>query len=305
MRDFDRKFLFVTGKGGVGKSTISVALARALAARGRRVLLALCEPGPSAHLLGVARVGTQIQSIAGGLSAVVLEPNVAVREYGELVLPNVLASALVGNRYSRTFLAAVPGLNPWAMLGKAWYHTTEQESGRTRFDHVVFDGPATGHALQMLRVPKVITLATAPGVLKRDAESAWAMLTDPKQAKIVVVTVPELSPVQETLELTTELAAMGLGQAEIVLNGSGERVFDAQAASEFAQLDLSALSEAGRAVATVARERIESEALEQRLEAELSVRLGHAPTVLPWLDAPDSPAGIAALGQHFAGTAAP
>jgi anion-transporting ArsA/GET3 family ATPase len=300
MRDFDRKFLFVTGKGGVGKSTISVALAHALAARGKRVLLALCEPGPSARMLGVSRVGTQIQSITKQLSAVVLDPGVAVREYGELVLPTVLASALVGNRYSRTFLAAVPGLNPWAMLGKAWYHTHEEVDGAPRFDHVVFDGPATGHALQMLRVPKVITEATAPGVLKRDAELAWAMLRDPKRSRVVVVSVPELLPVLETLELITELEAIGLGQPEVVLNGSTAPLFDSSATAEVNALDRATLSEPARAALDVVSERIQTEQQERELAAKLQTRIGHAPTVLPWLEAADSPAGIAPLSAQLA-----
>lgn len=300
MHDFDRKFLFVTGKGGVGKSTISVALAHALAARGKRVLLALCEPGPSARMLGVSRVGTQIQSITKQLSAVVLDPGVAVREYGELVLPNVLAAALVGNRYSRTFLAAVPGLNPWAMLGKAWYHTRDDVPADQSFDHVVFDGPATGHALQMLRVPKVITEATAPGVLKRDAELAWQMLRDPSRTRVIVVAVPELLPVLETLELFTELEAIGLQRPEVILNGSTARLFDAAMLTELAELDRARLSDAERAALDVASERIQTEALERELEAKLHARLGHAPTVLPWLDVVDSPAGIAPLSAHLA-----
>jgi anion-transporting ArsA/GET3 family ATPase len=230
----------------------------------------------------------------------VLDPNVAVREYGELVLPNVLASALVGNRYSRNFLAAVPGLNPWAMLGKAWFHATEQEDGVARFDHVVFDGPATGHALQMLRVPKVIAMATAPGVLKRDAERAWAMLSDPAQAKVVVVTVPELLPVHETFELMRELREVGLGAPEVVLNGSTERLFDEGMSAELATLDAATLPDLAQPALDVARERAATEALERDLEAQLSAELGHAPVVLPWLQAPESPAGIAPLAEHFA-----
>jgi anion-transporting ArsA/GET3 family ATPase len=300
MRDFDRKFLFVTGKGGVGKSTIAVALAQSLASRGRNVLLALCEPGASAHMLGVSSVGTQIHKVASHLWAVLLEPNVAVREYGELVLPNVLAGALVGNRYSRTFLAAVPGLNPWAMLGKAWYHTTEQEGGVARFDHVVFDGPATGHALQMLRVPKVITLATAPGVLKRDAERAWAMLSDPTQSRAVVVTVPEVLPVLETLELMGELEGLGLGLPEVVLNGSTQRLFGAEATREVEGLDPSTLPDTARVALDIVRERIRTESSEHELEAKLTERLGHPPVVLPWLDTDDAPVAIQTLARHFA-----
>src|SRR6185436_18472985 len=102
----------------------------------------------------------------------------------------------------RSFLPAVPGLAEWAMLGKAWFHTTERdERGRNRFDVVLLDAPATGHGLDMLRVPKVIVEVVPPGVLRRDAESAWRMFTNPEQTAVVVVTLPEEMPVTETLEL--------------------------------------------------------------------------------------------------------
>ena len=76
------------------------------------------------------------------------------------------------NKYVRSFLPAVPGLSEWAMLGKAWFHTTEtDERGANRFDVVLLDAPATGHGLDMLRVPKVILEVVPPGILRRDAET--------------------------------------------------------------------------------------------------------------------------------------
>ncbi|HEX2734203.1 MAG TPA: ArsA family ATPase [Polyangiaceae bacterium] len=299
MRDFDRKFLFVTGKGGVGKSTVAAALALALAGRQRNVLLALCEPGPSARLLGTAALGPQIQRVSEHLSAVVIDPNSAVREYGEMFLPSALSGALMGNRYSRAFLAAVPGLHPWAMLGKAWYHTTENVAGRARFDHVVFDAPATGHALQMLQVPKVISMATAPGVLKRDAERAWEMLRDPTQARAIVVTLAELLPVLETLELVTALANLGMPDSDVILNATPPELFDEVLSRELDALSAPDPSAEQEAVLAIARERRTNDASVRALRARLSEQLGRAPFVLPEVPALNRNTDLAPLVACF------
>jgi anion-transporting ArsA/GET3 family ATPase len=105
-----------------------------------------------------------------GVSAVNIHPGLALAEYGELVLKvKTISNAVFGNEYIKAFLRAVPGLQEWAMLGKAWFHTTEQgPDGRNRFDVVIFDAPATGHGLDMLRVPNIILEVAPPGVLRRD-----------------------------------------------------------------------------------------------------------------------------------------
>src|SRR5690606_26000007 len=113
MSDLDRKLVFVTGKGGVGKTTVSVALARRASASGRQVLLALTEADPALRPLGTKSIGERIEQVEQGLFAVLLEPRAALREYAEMHLPPSLAHALLDNRYSRGFLPAVPGLYPW------------------------------------------------------------------------------------------------------------------------------------------------------------------------------------------------
>jgi anion-transporting ArsA/GET3 family ATPase len=125
------------------------------------------------------------------------------------------------NKYIRSFLPAVPGLSEWAMLGKAWFHTTEvDERGQPRFDVVLLDAPATGHGLDMLRVPKVIVEIVPPGILRRDAELAWKMFTDPQKTAVVVVSLPEELPVTETLELIRSVDDdLRLPLGALVVNG--------------------------------------------------------------------------------------
>jgi anion-transporting ArsA/GET3 family ATPase len=201
-------FVFVTGKGGVGKTTVCAALASALASRGLRVLVTMCGAKERmSKLFGVAPIGTEIARVAPNLFALKLTSQVALREYGGMVLKSpALFNAVFESKYVKSFFNGVPGLNEWAILGKAWYHSTETRAdGSRRFDIVLFDAPATGHGLDMLRVPKVIVDVVPPGILRRDAEQAWNMFRDPARSGVLVVTQPEDMPTNETLELVDVL----------------------------------------------------------------------------------------------------
>ncbi|HMJ13686.1 MAG TPA: ArsA family ATPase [Polyangiaceae bacterium] len=223
-------FVFVTGKGGVGKTTVSAALAQRLAGKGRRVLVALCGAKERlSTLFGVAPIGTEIRSIAPNISAVRLTADVALRQYGGMVLRSqAVYNAVFDNKYVKSFFSAVPGLSEWAVLGKAWYHATETlEDGSRRFDIVLFDAPATGHGLDMLRVPKVIVEVVPPGLLRREAERAWTMFQDPRQSGVLIVTQPEDMPTNETLELAGALRdELKLPLAMLVVNSVFEPLFN-------------------------------------------------------------------------------
>ena len=147
------------------------------------------ERGAAAALRGVGRV-VHLEDIHGVVALheevidahdhppvlldLVLQPERALREYGEMILKSrMVYDAVFDNKYVRNFFAGVPGLYEWAVLGKAWFHSIENlPDGRPRFDVVLFDAPATGHGLDMLRVPKVIVDIVPPGILRRDAERA-------------------------------------------------------------------------------------------------------------------------------------
>src|SRR5579863_8902109 len=122
----DRRFLIVTGKGGVGKTTVCAAEALALAARGGRVLVAMCNAKERlSTMLGSELIGSDVKLVARNVWAVNIDPEKAVEEYGRMMLKvPALARALFDNRYTRTFFRAVPGVYEWSMLGKAWWHTT-------------------------------------------------------------------------------------------------------------------------------------------------------------------------------------
>jgi anion-transporting ArsA/GET3 family ATPase len=158
----DRRLLIVTGKGGVGKSTVSAALALDAARAGKRVLV--CEVNAQervAPLLGAPPAGGTIREAVPGVSTVNVNPHDAMREYGLMVVRfRAIYDAVFENRLVRYFLRVVPSLAELVMLGKILHEVRTEERGRPRWDLVVLDAPATGHAVQLLRVPAALDLPT-------------------------------------------------------------------------------------------------------------------------------------------------
>lgn len=216
-----RRLVIVTGKGGVGKTTVAAAFARLAAKQGRRVLLAQFESSvDGGRLLGGHSIGTEVVDLGGGLSAVNMTPRSALREYGMLIFRvRAIQKAVMENRMVRHFLRAIPGLDDYSMLGKAWHHTTELEGGRPRFDLVVVDGPPTGQMLKVLSVPRSILEVVPDSMLSRDAGTIQAFLADPARCGCLVTTLAEELPVSEALELEVALRDdLGLDVAGMVVN---------------------------------------------------------------------------------------
>jgi anion-transporting ArsA/GET3 family ATPase len=297
------RFVFITGKGGVGKTTVTAALAVALAGRGRRVLIAATDAKERvSSLFGRASLGSEIVQLADRIFGVRITPEVALREYGEMILRSkTVYDAVFDNKYVRSFFAGVPGLYEWAVLGKAWFHSTERlKDGTSRFDIVLLDAPATGHGVDMLRVPKIIVDVVPPGILRRDAERAWKMFQDPAQSGVCVVTLPEDMPTNETLELIDTLTGeLKLPLARLVINAVLEPLFsDAERAELLRPRDLQRARPGDEAIACGIRRSIR-----ERVQAESLARLEKvsAPTTrLPLLlSDPVDPEAIRALSRYF------
>jgi anion-transporting ArsA/GET3 family ATPase len=214
--------LIVAGKGGVGRTTVAATLARAAVKVGKRVLLAQTDAaGGLGYLLGGGPIGPDIVAVSPGLWAVNMTPRSALREYALQVLHyEALYRLLFDNQAMRAFLGAFPGLDAWALLGKAWWHTTEREDGRRKFDLVILDGPASGHLATMLRIPQAVLGAMPHGPLARPATEAQALLTDPARTAVVLVTLPEDLPAREATILAHSLRTiLRIPLGPLVVNG--------------------------------------------------------------------------------------
>lgn len=212
----DLRFVVVSGKGGVGRTTVAATLARAAAASGKRVLLAAAAATDRlGRMFGQSQpLGPSITALAPGIEGVNITPASSLHEYGLKVLRSELITrAVFENRAVRGLLGAIPGLDAYALLGKAWWHTTETKEGRPRYDLVVFDGPATGHAALMLRIPQAILNVMPKGPLAGDARAIIELLRDPARAALVIVTLAEDLPAREA----SELAAQARGPLAIPL----------------------------------------------------------------------------------------
>ena len=217
---FDRRLILVVGKGGVGRSTVAAAIAGQLAASGKRTLLFETNANDRfGSYFDKQPVGTELTQLAHNLWAVNTNPAAALEEYGLMILKfRSVYEMVFENRVTKAFLRAIPGLDDYSLLGKAWFHTTEEKRGKPIWDHVVFDMPASGHSVSMLRVPWVITDTVPEGPLTRDARTLKELLVDPARTAAVLITLAEEMPVNEAIELEQKLTAFGIVPQQIVCN---------------------------------------------------------------------------------------
>ena len=284
MHLLDRRMLIVTGKGGVGKTMVSVAMALAAAKRGKRVLIAMTNTKERvSQFLQSEQVTEKIVNVASNVDAVNMTPEAALQEYGMMILKvRALYNAIFENRLVRAFLRGTPGLEAWSMLGKAFFHASPAH-GEPDYDLVILDAPATGHALNMLRVPTVIQKIVPPGLLRREADRAIKMMRDEKKSGVVLVTLAEDMPVNETIELRDALVNdLELPILHLVVNHVMERLFEEEERTPITNL-ANTLEQTSpiHSLALAARRRVLREVVQQtsveRVEQAIPIDSTHLP----------------------------
>ena len=205
----DRRLLFFSGKGGVGKSTVTAAAALLAAERGRRVLLV--EVDAKGHLTALFEqppVGFEPREVYPGVFAMQMRTEEALREYLKLQLRVPVFARLGPLASVLDFVAtAAPGVREILTVGKVCAEVRDSIEGRADWDLVVVDAAATGHIVSQLDSPRAIQDVVAVGPVRQQTEWMLELLADPAMTALHVVTTPEEMPVNETIELVRRARA--------------------------------------------------------------------------------------------------
>jgi anion-transporting ArsA/GET3 family ATPase len=226
-----RRVLILLGKGGVGKTTLSAALAWVAARRKGPTLAMECdERAPLAALLG-SRASYLPLVAAPNLSVMVLEGSHSLEEYLRLVIPaRAIFHAVASSKLYQYFVHAAPGLRELMMLGKIYYEATIGHGGnpgKRNWETIIFDAPSSGHALSLLRMPFAARETFGESLVGREAHNIGALLRDRHNCGLIAVTTPEPLAITETIETCAELHKLDLDIAAVFLNRHNPSSFTA------------------------------------------------------------------------------
>jgi Anion-transporting ATPase len=205
----DKRLVLVTGKGGVGKTTVAAALGLAAARHGKRVVV--CEVAEQQRM----------PQLVPELTTVSVDPEQAKHEWLRYQLKSrTLAGVLSGSGLFQYLTATAPGLTELVTIGKVWdLAQLEPRAGGRGYDLAIVDGPAIGHGLAMLRAPGTYASIARVGPVGRHADRIDSFIRDPAQTGVLTVALPEEMPVNETVEFERALRRdLDMAIDQIVVN---------------------------------------------------------------------------------------
>jgi anion-transporting ArsA/GET3 family ATPase len=248
----DLKLVFVTGKGGVGKTTVASALSLLASSQGKRVLV--CEvdaKGDVAGFFEAPPTGFRETEILPGLFAMTMDTEASLREYLKLQLRIPVVGRIGPMAKAFDFVAtAAPGVREILTVGKLCYEVRERN-----YDLVVVDAPATGHIVGQLAAPQAINNLVKVGLIRSQTDWMLEILSDRSTTGLLAVCTPEEMPVNETIDLaarirdetTVQLSGVVVNRVLPELFGRQEEaIFDALGtAGPLAHLDSLVAGDAG------------------------------------------------------------
>ena len=216
----DRRLIFVTGKGGVGKSTVACALGLLAARRGLRTIVAELQSQERVQQAFEHHADRFVEvELAPQLFTISIDPQHAMEEYLE-VKAGPVGHALGSSRLFHIFAMATPGMRELLSMGKVWElaQLHRRTRGAAPYDLVIVDSPATGHGVGLLRTPKMFADIARVGPIAHQGRTISETIADQGFTGVVAVATPEEMPVNETLALCEALEREELAVDLIVLN---------------------------------------------------------------------------------------
>ena len=283
--------MIVTGKGGVGKTTVSVALGMRAAAEGKRTIV--CEVSAqenASRMFEHTTVGFHEVELEENLWAISIDPDESMREYVLLQLKvRAMRDMLFRSRIFNYLAAATPGLKELVTIGKIWELAQldrKVKSGR-KYDTVIVDAPATGHGVGFLQTPRTFANIARVGPIHSQAQTLDRFITDHENTGVAIVALPEEMPVNESAALEHDLVnEVGVAVDRVYLNGLYPERFskaDAEQLTALAAVEEGASKAAARAALSEF-----GRARSQRAQLARLRRRAQAPVkTLPFLFEPD------------------
>lgn len=240
------RVLIVSGKGGVGKTTVAAALALVAARQGRTVCLAEVDrKGSLPRLFDAPGLDYKPKEMSPGVWGMNIVPEDALGEYLEVQYHmKRISKVFTSTHFVDYITTAAPGLKDILVLGKIWYleQGRANTGGAPYFDTIVVDAPAAGHMLTFLSAPMGLSDALRVGPVRRQSDWLLDMLRDPMRTRVHLVTLAEEMPVTETLETSAALhERVGISSGAVFANAVYSQLFTPAEAKTLGSLDRDAL----------------------------------------------------------------